>query len=809
MGGSFLDNLFSESNFKDLAWAVNQAGRKLRDAFSINRFFSEQTNQIIQSAAQLAYSLGNREVDSEHVLFYVLAPETVKTILKNLQIQPEQVQGYLQHTYFARQSRPRHGSFDEMDLSLRVKAAAETAFMTARDLGHNYIGPEHMLIALCGDEDSAAGQLLKKFGVRTAELKQQVIAVVGRGDVEQRSNTRKLDRYSRDLTALARAGKHDPVIGRSEEIETVIEILARRKKNNPILIGEPGVGKTAIVEAIAQRVVGNAVPDVLRGRRVVELNLNSLLSGAQYRGQFEERVKGILDEILRHQDELILFIDEIHTLVGAGSATEGTLDAANIFKPALARGELHMIGATTLNEYQKYFERDAALERRFQPVFVGEPTVAQTIDILNGLKDRLEAHHRVSISEESIVGAAELADRYIANRFLPDKAIDLLDQAAARMRINATSPPAHINEIQTRVSQLQREVESATRHGAGARISRLQAQLQEQQRLLNSAVDEWRARVATASVEVGLQDIAAVVSRLTGIPVADLSAGERQKLLNIEAHLRRRVIGQDRAVQVVGDAVRLSRAGLRKHKRPIATLFFIGPSGVGKTELAKALAEVVFGDEDAIIRLDMSEFAQQHAVARLVGAPPGYVGHEEGGQLTERVRRRPYSVVLLDEIEKAHPDAHNLLLPVFEEGRLTDSKGRTVDFTNTVLITTSNLDLATLRQYFSAEFLNRVDDFVEFQPLSHDTMLEIAAMHLRQLAADAKQRNIRLTFDQALIEHLATAGNLPGAGARELRRLIRSEVETALSTSLLRGDLRPGQAVHVSFDEKTGRVRLT
>ena len=538
--------------------------------------------------------------------------------------------------------------------------------------------------------------MLRRYGLTPQAIRQQVTKVVGRGAEEGRvetpTNTPNLDKYSRDLTKLAREGKLDPVIGRASEIETTIEVLARRKKNNPVLIGEPGVGKTAIVEGLAQRIVGGEVPEALRDKRLVELSVNSMVAGSKYRGEFEERVQQILKEVTEEQDSLVLFIDEIHTIVGAGQGGgEGGLDIANVFKPALARGELNLIGATTLNEYQKHIEKDAALERRFQPVLVPEPTVAQTIMILRGLRDTLEAHHKVTITDEAIIAAAELSDRYITGRFLPDKAIDLIDQAAARVKISATARPVDVQELEAEVRQLKREQDYATSRKKFDRGKELQAQHDAKNKELQEATESWRRDRGSGSAEVRTEHIAQVVSKLTGIPVTELTTEERERLVKMEERLHKRVIGQDEAVKAVSDAVRLARAGLREGRRPIATFLFLGPTGVGKTELAKALAETVFGDEDAMIRLDMSEYMERHAVARLIGAPPGYVGYEEGGQLTERVRRRPYSVVLLDEIEKAHADVYNVLLQVFDDGRLTDGKGRVVDFTNTIMIATSNL----------------------------------------------------------------------------------------------------------------------
>ena len=705
------------------------------------------------------------------------------------------------------------------------------------DMGHSYIGPEHMLVGLATEPDGMAGDLLRKYALTPEALRQSIVSVVGRGAEEGRveppSTTPELDKHGRDLTALARQGQLDPVIGRADEIQTTIEVLARRRKNNPVLIGEAGVGKTAIVEGLAQRIVNHEVPEVLRDKRVVELNLNSLVAGSKYRGEFEERIKNVVDEIVEHKDELVVFIDEIHTIAGAGAGgEEGGLDAANVMKPALARGELHLIGATTLNEYQKYIEKDAALERRFQPVFVDEPTVIQAIEILRGLRDTYEAHHKVRISDEAVVAAAELSDRYITNRFLPDKAIDLLDQAAARIRIRSKSRPPDLQELEATIGTRRREMDYLSSRKRFDEAQALKDEIEELEGRLEVGTDEWRTEVGTGSTEVTAEDVAEIVSSLTGIPVAELTAEEREKLVGMEQRLHERVIGQEEAVRAVSDAVRRSRAGLTEGARPIATLLFLGPTGVGKTELARALAWTVFGDEDAMIRIDMSEYMERHTVSRLVGAPPGYVGYDEGGQLTERVRRRPYAVVLLDEIEKAHPDVHNVLLQVFDDGRLTDGKGRTVDFTNTVIIATSNVgaDLIQenlrqasqggglgyeelkeqvserLRSHFRPEFLNRIDEIVLFHALDREQIRQIVELTLTRLERTARGQGVDLVWDESLLEHLAEAGYQPEYGARELQRLVRNEVESELAREILGGAIQPGDDVRVGYDPANDSV---
>ncbi len=837
-GGGLFDELFGDflEGWEDLAplGARRPTGWGGREGLDISEYMSEHTKELLQKAAEVAVDFGKREVDTEHLLYALMESDVVQTILKQFKLSTQDLKGYIEHNApKGEHKKPEEGATVQLTVSPRVKGALEKAFYVSRELGHSYIGPEHVLIALA-EEEGFAGDVLRKYGLTPQALRQQTVKVVGKGAEEGRveppSNTPTLDKYSRDLTALARQGKLDPVIGRAKEIETVIEILARRKKNNPVLIGEPGVGKTAIVEGLAQRIVKGEVPEVLRDKRLVELNLNTLVAGTKYRGELEERVKQLLDEIVAHQDELILFIDEIHTIVGAGQS-EGGMDIANVFKPALARGELHLIGATTLNEYQKYIEKDAALERRFQPVFIAEPTVEQTIQILRGLRDRFEAHHKVKITDEAIVAAAELSDRYITNRYLPDKAIDLIDQAAARVRILATSRPADLQELEAEIQQLKREVDYAASRKEFDRAKQLEEKLQKKQKELEEKEEKWRRAASTETPEVRAEHIAEIVSTLTGIPVAELTEEEREKLLKLEEKLHERIVGQEEAVKAVAEAIRLARAGLREGNHPIATFLFLGPTGVGKTELAKALAWAVFGDEDAMIRIDMSEYMERHAVARLIGAPPGYVGYEEGGQLTERVRRRPYSVILLDEIEKAHPDVHNILLQVFDDGRLTDGKGRVVDFTNTIIIATSNLGsdiiqqnlhapehlklsyeelkqrlMDVLRDHFRPEFLNRIDEIIVFHALTPEQIREIVKLQLERVRRTARGQGIELEFDDTLIDYLAEVGYQPEFGARELKRRIRTDVESKLASAMLRGDVQEGDRVRILYDRQKGEV---
>ena len=836
--GSNIFDMFSDlpDNFSGLSSDLRQPLPRDREATNLESFISEHTKAIIQAAAETAVQFGRREVDTEHLLYALADSDVTAEILKQFKLTPADLKGYIEaNSPKGTVAAPAEGSV-EVTVSPRVKAVLESAFQISRELGHGYIGPEHLLIALAEEDEGLAGEILRKYGLTAQALRQKTMKVVGKGAregrVETETNTPQLDKYSRDLSKLANEGKLDPVIGRTKEIETTIEVLARRTKNNPVLIGEPGVGKTAIVEGLAQRIQNGKVPQVLEKKRVVEMNLNAMVAGSKFRGEFEERIKAVVDEIVAHQDELIVFVDEMHTIVGAGQGGgEGGLDVSNVLKPALARGELHLIGATTLNEYQKYIEKDAALERRFQPVFVPEPTVDQTIEILRGLRDKYEAHHKIKITDEAIVAAAELSARYIANRFLPDKAIDLIDQAAARVRIQADTFSQDINASDEEITRLKREQEYAANHKQFDEAKQLEQQIKEKTAAKDSMTAEWRQKKGITSREVGSEQIAQIVASITGIPVQELTQEEKDKLLKMEERLHGRVIGQDEAVAAVSDAVRLSRAGLSEASKPIATFLFLGPTGVGKTELAKALAWAVFGDEDAVTRIDMSEYMERHSVARLIGSPPGYVGYEEGGQLTERVRRRPYSVVLLDEIEKAHPDVYNILLQVFDDGRLTDGKGRVVDFSNTIIIATSNLGseiiqanlqdgkeqkdyeavkgelMAVLRRHFRPEFLNRIDDIIVFHALTREQIMQIVRLQLQKVEQLARGQGITLDFDQAVLARLADVGYQPEYGARELKRRIKGEIENKLAREILSGQVHKGSIIRVTFADN--RIQFT
>ena len=835
------ESLFSGNDPFEMLNAMTGAGdysSQRQQSRSLEDVLSDTAKEVVQTAAEVAHKYGRSEVDTEHLLQALAGNDVVSQILKQYKLSPKDIIGYIEA------NAPKGAvSSDkqqvEVGVSPRVKSALSQSVQVARELGHGYVGPEHLLIALAGEEDGMASDILQKYGLTPESLRQKTVKVVGRGAEEGKvgaqSSTPELDKFSRDLSAMARDGKLDPVIGRTSEIQTTIEILARRTKNNPVLIGEPGVGKTAIVEGLAQRIESGDVPEVLQGKRVVELNLTSVVAGAKYKGEFEERIKAVIDEIIAHNDELIVFVDEIHTIVGAGQGGgEGGMDVANIMKPALARGELHLIGATTLNEYQKYIEKDSALERRFQPVLVPEPTVEQSIEIIRGLRDSYEAHHKVKISDEAISAAVTMSDRYITNRFLPDKAIDLIDQSAARVRIASDTRSAEIADIEDKIARAKREEESATNHKKYDEAKKYKQEVEKLTAERDELTSKWRHEKGVSTAEVQASDVAQVVSSITGVPVNELTEEEKAKLLNLEAKLHQKVVGQDQAVEAVSDAVRLSRAGLTQGSRPIANFLFLGPTGVGKTELAKALAWSVFGDEGAMIRIDMSEYMERHAVSRLVGAPPGYVGYDEGGQLTEAVRRRPFSVILLDEIEKAHPDVYNILLQVFDDGRLTDGKGRVVDFTNTIIIATSNLGssiilaankeddgkkkskaevkselMDVLRGHFRPEFINRIDDIIVFDSLDQAQIRDIVIFQLEKINQVLAAQDVKVGFEDSVIDQLAKEGYQPEYGARELRRLIKSNIENVLARKLLSGDIKEGQTIKVSYDSKDNQFKTS
>jgi ATP-dependent Clp protease ATP-binding subunit ClpC len=805
--------------------------------------FTERARRVIILAQEEAKRLNHSAVGTEHILLGIIreGEGVASKVLESLNINPDRVRAEIESAI----GRGERTPYEEVAFTPRAKKVLELALDEARRLGHNYIGTEHLLLGLIREGEGVAARVLEAMGADLERVRSQVVYLLGEEGTasytKQASKTPTLDEFGRDLTKLARENKLDPVIGREREIERVIQVLSRRTKNNPALIGEPGVGKTAITEGLAQRIVRGDVPEVLRTKRVVQLDLAALVAGTKYRGEFEERMKKVMEEIRKAQGEVILFVDELHTLVGAGAA-EGAIDASNILKPSLARGELQCIGATTLDEYRKYVERDAALERRFAPILVAEPAVEQSIEILRGLRERYEAHHGVKISDEALVAAATLADKYISDRFLPDKAIDLMDEAASKIRLQASFLPQEVRQALEKADRVRREKEEAIK---GQDFEKAAA-LRDKEKVLRQKLEElessWKTEKGRDITTVTADDIADIVSSWTGIPVMRLVEEETEKLLRMEDSLHKRIVGQEEAVRAVSRAVRRARAGLKDARRPIGSFIFLGPTGVGKTELTLALAEFLFGDESAVIRIDMSEYTERHTVSRLVGAPPGYVGYEEGGQLTEQVRRRPYSVVLLDEIEKAHPEIFNVLLQILEDGRLTDAQGRTVDFKNCVVIMTSNVGapqiqregsfgfraveneaaetqrtydrmkthvMEELRRTFRPEFLNRVDEMIVFRPLTRDQITAIVEILMERVRREIRGQGMELILTTAARDLLAQEGFDPQYGARPLRRAIQRLVEDPLSDDMLRGkfsagdkivlDVRDGQAV---FEKK-------
>jgi ATP-dependent Clp protease ATP-binding subunit ClpC len=806
----------------------------------ITRLMSGPARELLGAAAAQASERGAANLGTEHLLWAAATLEPTRQLLARAGADPGALARGVEE-----QERGDGGDAGggPPQLTPGAKRALLDAHQISRSVGSTYIGPEHILFALAVNPESAAGRMLSAARVTPEALRDALVAQglppgqAGPPGSGGRSATPTLDEFGRDLTALAREGRIDPVIGRDEEIGQTVEVLSRRTKNNPVLIGEAGVGKTAIVEGIAQRIVDDDVPQTLAGNRVVQLELSGVLAGTRYRGDFEERVKRIVDEIREHSSELVVFIDELHTIVGAGAGSEGGMDAGNMLKPALARGELHVIGATTLDEYRKNIEKDAALARRFQPILVPEPTVDDAIAILRGLRDRYEAHHQVRYADEALVAAVELSDRYLTDRFLPDKAIDLIDQAGARVRLRTKTPGTDLRNLERRADELQRDKDQAVASEQYERASELRDEIGEVRLQMDRL---GRPGGGQSEVpEVTSADIAEVVSRATGIPVHQLTEEEKDRLLRLEQHLHGRVVGQDEAVLAVAEAVRRSRAGLGDPQRPVGSFLFLGPTGVGKTELARALAEALFGEDSRMIRLDMSEFSERHTVSRLVGAPPGYVGYEEAGQLTEAVRRRPYSVILLDEIEKAHPDVFNILLQILDDGRLSDGQGRTVDFKNTVLIMTSNLgsDLITrrgsalgfagpaassasgqqgaladqlmrrLRESFRPEFLNRIDEIIVFSQLDQAELRQVTELLLEETRRRLHAQDVTVEFSPAAVDWIAEHGYQPEFGARPMRRTIQREVDNQLSRMLLDGKITAGQQVTV--DVQDGRLAFT
>ena len=788
--------------------------------------FSERAREALETAQGVVRRGPGNQLGTEHLLIGVLSLPggVVEQIFNLLGVDKgtamARANHYLQTAGAGRAGGPAGG--DQLYLTPRAKAALDIAGQKAQAMGDAFVGTEHLLLGILLEGDGPGGATLRDLGITEEGIMKalQQIRATGVDYEGQATGESMLAKYTRDLTVLARDDKLDPVIGRDEEIKRVIQVLSRRTKNNPVVIGEPGVGKTAIAEGLAQKVVDGDVPEPLRDKRVLALDLGGMVAGAKYRGEFEERLKGALDEIQRSKD-VILFIDELHTVVGAGAA-EGAMDASNMMKPMLARGELQCVGATTLDEYRENIEKDAALERRFQPILVGEPTVEETMAILEGLRDKYEAHHKVKITDEAIREAAVLSDRYIGDRFLPDKAIDLLDEAASKMRIEATMLPPDLREMERRLQELTREGAAAVEAQDYERAAQLKEQTDKIQSTFVTAKEAWLADKGIAEATIGGDDIAGIVSAWTGIPVTRMKEEEAEKLLKMEDRLHGRIIGQDKAVVAVSEAVRRARAGLKDPKRPIGSFLFLGPTGVGKTELARALAEFLFDDETAMVRLDMSEYMEKFSVSRLVGSPPGYVGYEEGGQLTEAVRRHPYSVVLFDEIEKAHPDVFNMLLQVLDDGRLTDNKGRTVDFKNTVVIMTSNVGaelipdaetmekdydavesrlMNALRQTFRPEFLNRIDETIVFHGLGRaelEQIVELLLAHVRQLV---EGQGMRLEVSEEARKFVANAGYDPQWGARPLKRAIQRLIENPLSRELLGGGFVEGDTIKVDVED--------
>jgi ATP-dependent Clp protease ATP-binding subunit ClpC len=798
--------------------------------------FTERARRSIVLAQEEAQRLGNNYIGTEHILLGIisegesLAAKVLESLGVNLSKVRQEVEAIV--------GRGGQTVQQEMVFTPRAKRVIELAFEEARQLNHNYIGTEHLLLGLIREGEGVAARVLTNLGVDPAKVRVQTTSLLGAegqpAAPKGKSKTPTLDAYGRDLTMLARDNKLDPVIGRNSEIERVIQILSRRTKNNPALIGEPGVGKTAIAEGLAQRVVKADIPEPLRDRRVITLDLAGLVAGTKYRGEFEERMKRVMDEIRGAAGEIILFIDELHTLVGAGAA-EGAIDASNIIKPALARGELQCIGATTLNEFRKHIEKDSALERRFQPVMVGEPTVEETIEILKGLRERYEAHHKVQITDEALAAAAKLGDRYITDRFLPDKAVDLIDEASSRVRLQATLPPPAIREADVQLRQLIAEKEAVVKNQEFDKAATIRDR-EEKLRLEKANLEqEWRDRKGQGEriLRVTAENVAEIVAAWTRIPVSRLAQAETEKLLKMGELLHERVVGQEEAIQVLTRAIRRSRAGLKNPNRPIGSFIFLGPTGVGKTEVARSVAAFLFDDEESMIRIDMSEYMEKYSVSRLVGAPPGYVGYEEGGQLTEAVRRRPYSVVLLDEIEKAHPDVFNLLLQVLEDGRLTDSQGRQVDFKNSVIIMTSNVGatgmttttdigfrpqrlsnedqlkayermknrvLEEVKQTFRPEFLNRVDEVLVFHQLTREQIEQIVTLELEKVIREVRAQEMELKVTDAAKALLARKGWDPQFGARPLRRAIQRMVEDEIAEEMLKGFFGSGDHILADVD---------
>ncbi|MBQ3128816.1 MAG: ATP-dependent Clp protease ATP-binding subunit [Clostridia bacterium] len=800
--------------------------------------FTQKANVALNSAISFAENLGHTYIGSEHLLYGLISSDSsiAATALSSKGVTADGIENAIRTSVGI--GTPT--VLSPNDFTPRSKNIIETAVTAARGMGQNFVGTEHILLSLVRDTSCFAVSLLEELGVNTNDISGEISRTFtsNQSSARQKSaqksakseETPTLNQFGRDLTEIAKQGKIDPVIGRQKEIDRVIQILSRRTKNNPCLIGEPGVGKTAIAEGLALKISAGEVPELLRDKRIIALDLTGMVAGTKYRGDFEERIKSAIDEVSKATN-IILFIDEVHTLIGAGSA-EGAVDAANILKPALARGEMQVIGATTLEEYRKNIEKDSALERRFQPVVVGEPSQEEAIEILKGLRDKYEAHHKVKITDEAIVAAVKMSARYIGDRFLPDKAIDLVDEAASKVRLRAYTPPDDVRELEEKLKHISEEKQSAVNGQDFERAAALRDEEREAQKQLADLKESWKKQNTETNGEVTPDEIAAIVSEWTHIPVVQLTQEESQRLLNMEEELHRRIVGQDTAVSAVAKAIRRGRVGLKDPNRPTGSFIFLGPTGVGKTELCKTLAATLFGDENAMIRLDMSEYMEKHNTSRLVGSPPGYVGYDEGGQLTEKIRRKPYSVVLFDEIEKAHPDVFNMLLQILDDGVLTDSQGRKVDFKNSIVIMTSNVGaklisntgaktlgfsadenggvmsqtaireavMGELKKCFRPEFLNRVDDIIVFEQLKKDDIKEIAKRLLTTLSKRVGEMDIELEFDETAVEKIADEGFDPVYGARPLKRAIQSQIEDKLSEEMLEGKIKAGEKYTCRYD---------